>query len=215
MQAMTLAAAPQTRHLSSYPCPALCREHGMSNASFYKWRSKIGGMDASLTKRIYRIYRELELNLRIRSRKRIQREKPLPLAVSDEVNDVWSKGFMHDQLSDGPSFRLFNIFVDFNCEGSGIKADFSLPAARVIRALEKWTDKHEIEPEFIQPVKPQQKAYVERYNRTVRYSWLSQYLFDSIKEVQDYATGWLWFYNHERPNKANGGLPPKRMLSAA
>lgn len=122
---------------------------------------------------------------------------------------------MHDQLSDGPSFRLFNIFVDFNCEGSGIKADFSLPAARVIRALEKWTDKHEIEPEFIQPVKPQQKAYVERYNRTVRYSWLSQYLFDSIKEVQDYATGWLWFYNHERPNKANGGLPPKRMLSAA
>ena len=32
---------------------------------------------------------------------------------------------------------------------------------------------------------------------------------------QDYATGWLWFYNHERPNKANGGLPPKQMLSAA
>ncbi len=60
-----------------------------------------------------------------------------------------------------------------------------------------------------------QNAYVERYNRTVRYSWLSQYLFESIKEVQDYATGWLWFYNHERPNKANGGLPPKHMLSAA
>ena len=60
----------------------------------------------------------------------------------------------------------------------------------------------------------QQNAYVERYNRTVRYSWLSQYLFDSIKEVQDYATHWLWFYNNERPNKANGGLPPVRMLAA-
>ena len=81
--------------------------------------------------------------------------------------------------------------------------------------LEKWTDKHNIQLEFIQPGKPQQNAYVERYNRTVRYSWLSQYLFESIKEVQDYATGWLWFYNHERPNKANGGLPPKHMLSAA
>jgi len=49
----------------------------------------------------------------------------------------------------------------------------------------------------------------------VRYSWLSQYQFDSIREVQDYATHWLWFYNNERPNKANGGLPPKRMLAAA
>ena len=35
------------------------------------------------------------------------------------------------------------------------------------------------------------------------------------REVQDTATQWLWFYNHERPNKANGGLPPKHMLAAA
>lgn len=55
----------------------------------------------------------------------------------------------------------------------------------------------------------------ERYNQTVRYSWLSQYQFDSITEVQDHATQWLWFYNIERPNKANGGFPPKRMLAAA
>ncbi|MCU7879555.1 MAG: integrase core domain-containing protein [Candidatus Thiodiazotropha sp. (ex Lucinoma aequizonata)] len=46
---------------------------------------------------------------------------------------------------------------------------------------------------------------------TARYSWLNPYQFDSIREVQDYATHWLWFYNNERPNKANGGLPPKRM----
>ena len=37
---------------SGAPVPALCREHGMSNASFYKWRSKFGGMDASLMKRM-------------------------------------------------------------------------------------------------------------------------------------------------------------------
>ena len=72
-----------------------------------------------------------------------------------------------------------------------------------------------IQLEFIQPGNPQQNAYVERYNRTVRYSWLSQYQFDSIREVQDYATQWLWFYNNERPNKANGGLPPNHMLVAA
>ena len=37
---------------SGSPIPALCREHGMSNATFYKWRSKYGGMDASLMKRV-------------------------------------------------------------------------------------------------------------------------------------------------------------------
>ena len=34
------------------PVPELCREHGMSNASFYKWRAKYGGMDASLMARM-------------------------------------------------------------------------------------------------------------------------------------------------------------------
>jgi len=37
---------------SGSPVPALCREHGMSNASFYKWRAKFGGMDASMMKRV-------------------------------------------------------------------------------------------------------------------------------------------------------------------
>ena len=37
---------------SGSPVSALCREHGMSNATFYKWRSKYGGMDASLMKRV-------------------------------------------------------------------------------------------------------------------------------------------------------------------
>jgi len=55
----------------------------------------------------------------------------------------------------------------------------------------QWTEEHQIRLEFIQPGKPQQNAYVERYNRTVRYDCLAQYLFDSIADVQDYATRWL------------------------
>ncbi|WP_157933417.1 integrase core domain-containing protein, partial [Vibrio breoganii] len=47
--------------------------------------------------------------------------------------------------------------------------------------------------DYIQPGNPQQNAYVERFNRTVRFSWVSKYLFDSIAEVQDKATRWLWF----------------------
>jgi putative transposase len=86
-------------------------------------------------KRVYRIYRELELNLRIKPRKRIVREKPEPLAVPGAINQCWSMDFMHDQLSDGRSFRLFNVIDDFNREALAIEIDLSLPAERVVRSL--------------------------------------------------------------------------------
>lgn len=196
----------------------------LRNVKGFKWNHK----------RVYRIYKELELNLRIKPRKRLQREKPQPLAVPEDVNEVWSMDFMHDQLSDGRSFRAFNVIDDFNREGLCIEIDFSLPTPRVIRALDqiiewrgkprvircdngpeyishllaKWARKRNIALQFIQPGKPQQNAYVERYNRTVRYDWLSQYIFKTIEEVQAGATNWLWTYNNERPNMGIGGITP-------
>ena len=86
-------------------------------------------------KRIYRIYRELELNLRIKPRKRLVRDKPEVLAVPQAINQVWSMDFMHDSLKDGRNFRLFNVIDDFNREALGIEVDFSLPSERVIRSL--------------------------------------------------------------------------------
>lgn len=86
-------------------------------------------------KRIYRIYRELELNLRIKPRKRLKRDKPDVLSVPEAPNMVWSMDFMTDRLEDGRQFRLLNVLDDFNREGLGIEVDFSLPAERVIRSL--------------------------------------------------------------------------------
>ena len=192
-------------------------------------------------KRVYRIYRELELNLRIKPKKRLIREKPEPLSVPMAINEVWSMDFMHDQLSDGRSIRLFNVVDDFNREGLGIDIDFSLPAARVIRSLDQiiewrgkpmmircdngpeyvsatlaaWAEKRGIQINFIQPGQPQQNAYIERYNRTVLYDWLAHYLFESIDEIQEFATNWLCTYNHERPNMALGGITPKQKLARA
>jgi len=149
--------------------------------------------------------------------------------------------FVHDQLADGRSFRLFNVLDDFNREGLGIEVDLSLPSARVIRSLEQiiewrgkpqvircdngpeyisgallaWAERKGVRIEHIQPGKPQQNAYVERYNRTVRYAWLARTLFDTIKQVQDKATRWLWTYNHERPNMALGGITPAMKLAMA
>ena len=79
--------------------------------------------------------------------------------------------------------------------------------------LKNWAEERGIQLEFIQPGKPQQNAYIERYNRTVRYDWLAQFLFDSIEEVQEYATRWLWTYNHERPNMGLGGITPIQKLA--
>lgn len=82
-------------------------------------------------------------------------------------------------------------------------------------AVTAWAEKHHIQLLFIQPGNPQQNAYIERYNRTVRYDWLAHYLFESIEEVQEFATRWLWSYNHERPNMALGGITPQQKLAMA
>ena len=142
--------------------------------------------------------------------------------------------FMHDQLSDGRSYRFFNVIDDFNREGLAIEVGFSLPAVRVKRVLDQvivwrgkpkqircdngseyisgllatWAESQGIELKFTQPGNPQQNAYAERYNRTVRYDWLGQYVFSSIVDVQDRATSWWWFYNNERPNMALDGITP-------
>ncbi len=140
-------------------------------------------------KRVYRIYKELELNLRIKPKKRLCREQPQVLSVPEGINDVWSLDFMHDQLTDRRPIRLLNVIDDFNREALGIEADFSLPAERLIRALEQiiswrgkpnvircdnspenvsgavqiWASKHGIRLEYIQPGQPQQNAYIERF----------------------------------------------------
>jgi len=69
-------------------------------------------------------------------------------------------------------------------------------------ALSAWAQQRSIQINHIQPGKPQQNAYVERYNGTVCYAWLARTLFDSIKQVQSMATRWLWTYSHERPSIA-------------
>ena len=104
------------------------------------------------------------------------------------------RDFMAEQLWNGKSFRTLNIIADFYREGLAIDVDFSLPAARVVRSLNQiiqwrgkpamiridsgpeyvsskmvgWVSKHHIALCYIHPGKPQQNAYIERYNRTVR-----------------------------------------------
>lgn len=192
-------------------------------------------------KRVYRIYRELELNLRIKPRRRIIRDRPDALSVPTAINQVWSMDFMSDSLDNGKRFRTFNVMDDYNREGLTIEVDFSLPSARVIRALEQviewrgkpaaircdngpeyisneltsWANEQKITLLYIQPGKPTQNAYIERFNRTARHEWLDMHSFNGIEHAQLLATQWLWTYNHERPHSAIGGIPPAQRMKAA
>ena len=86
---------------------------------------------------MYRIYRELELNLRIKPRSRIKRDKPDTLAVPTKINQVWSMDFMSDSLKDGRSIRTFNVIDNSHRESLAMDVGLSLPAQGVIRSLQK------------------------------------------------------------------------------
>jgi putative transposase len=185
-------------------------------------------------KRVYRIYRELELDPRVKPRKRVVRKQPEPLVVLQALN-------LHDQHADGRSIRLFNVIDHFNREGLCIEVDFSLPALGFIRSLDQVIDRRGkplkircdngpeyvcdalrdrairqgIGLQFVHPGKQQRNAYIKRYNETVRYDWLAHHLFETVAEVQEYATEWLWPDNHEPPNTAVGGVLPKQKLPFA
>ena len=161
--------------------------------------------------------------------------------MPDTANHTWSMDFMADQLGDGRSIRTLNVLDDFNREGLCIEVDFFLPAERVVRSLNQiiewrgkpqiirvdngpeyisgklmaWAERMDIHIQYIQPGKPQQNAYIERYNQTVRHEWLDQNIFETIEEAQEQATDWLWTYNNDRPNMAIGGITPAMKLKMA
>ena len=161
-------------------------------------------------KRMYRIYCESGLNLRVKPKKRLPSRNPQPLTQPETINSCWSLDFMSDSLENGRFFRTFNVLDDFNREALWIEIDLSLPAARVTRVLDMlavwrgypaqirvdngpefishhmaaWAEQHAVKIEFIQPGKPAQNGFVERFNRTYREEVLDAYLFSSLDEAR-------------------------------
>jgi putative transposase len=80
------------------------------------------------------------LNLRIKPRKRLKRDKPYAMTVPDAPNVTWSMNFIVDRSEDGRVFRRLNDLIILHRKGLGIKVDFSLPAERVIRSLNRISE---------------------------------------------------------------------------
>ena len=185
-------------------------------------------------KRVHRVYCAMKLNLPRRAKKRIPRREKQPLEVVKVPNEMWSMDFMHDSLYQGRCFRTLNIIDEGVREALAIEVDTSLPAARVVRVLEQlkerrglpnqirvdngpefisqtltdWCRKNQIKLHHIQPGKPTQNAFIERFNRTFRYEVLDAYLFEDLEHVREVSWKWLLDYNEERPHQALNNLTP-------
>ena len=189
-------------------------------------------------KRVYRVYCALRLNLVRRTKKRVPTRLRQPLGAPAVLNQTWAIDFMHDRLYDSRPFRTFNVLDEGNREALAIEVATSLPSWRILAVLDElialhgapaalrldngpefiaeavavWAAAHGIALRFIQPGKPDQNAYIERFNRTYREEVLDAIVFDSLDEVRAETTAWLASYNTERPHHSLGGRPPLMFL---
>ena len=190
-------------------------------------------------KRVYRIYCALNLNQKRRAKKRLPRRVRRPLMVPQYPNKIWSADFMSDALYAGKRFRTFNVIDDFNRESLAIEIDTSITGKRLIRVFEKlkkerglpnvlrtdngpeflsgdfvaWADAAGIMIQYIQPGKPNQNGYIERFNRTYRNELLDLYLFRNLAEVREATYWWMIEYNEERPHDSLDDHTPAEYMS--
>lgn len=192
-------------------------------------------------KKVRRLYRLLGLNLRRKTRKQLPEAVRKPLSKASCCNECWSLDFTSDSLRDGRKFRTLNVIDDYNREALGIEIDFSLPAKRVtcllnrlvakrgkpsrLRSdngpefisdeLQTWCRNNEVELLRIEPGKPTQNAYIERFNGTFRREILNANTFSSVCQVRQVVDEWVVEYNTERPHQALGFMTPVEYRQAA
>lgn len=78
----------------------------------------------------------------------------------------------------------------------------------IAQDLLDWCERNGVAPRHIQPGKPNQNTYIERYNRTFRDEVLNAYVFADLDQVREISAQWLRVYNEERPHNALGRIPP-------
>lgn len=185
-------------------------------------------------KRVLRVYRMLGMPMRRKRKRRLPSRIKQPLITPPALNHTWSMDFMSDSLGYGRRIRVLNIIDDYNREALAVEADFSFPGEKVVEVLNeivfwrgkpqrirvdngpefisktfvRWCSKNGIEIAYIQPGKPMQNAYVERFNRLYREDILDAYLFENLEQVKELSGQWMENYNTYHPHNALGKMSP-------
>lgn len=185
-------------------------------------------------KRVYRVYCEMNLNIRVKPKKRLPSREAKSLFQPVARNICWSMDFMSDALYSGRRFRTFNVIDDYNRESLLIEPSFSLPANRIVQLLTElcelrgrpemirvdngpefisttfkaWAKSQGILIHYIEPGKPAQNAFIERFNKSYRTEVLDINWFISLAEVKKITQAWRKIYNLQRPHESLGGCAP-------
>jgi putative transposase len=156
-------------------------------------------------KRVYRLYHEEGLSLRLKTKKKRISERRVPLSRPAAPNECWSMDFVHDRLADGRPFRVLTLVDNFSRVSPAIDCDFSFNGLRVVavlerlktmglphtikvdngsefisKALDAWTHCHDVKLEFSRPGKPTDNAFIESFNDRLRQECLNQNCFSPL-----------------------------------
>jgi putative transposase len=198
------------------------------------------GMPAN-HKRVYRLYREEGLAMRIRQRRRIRWNGAVTSPTATKANERWSMDFVSDCVSTGKVIRMLTIVDDCTRECPAIEVDTSLGGLRVRRVLDRlaserglpeaivvdngpefrgralaaWSEERGVRLEFIQPGKPVQNAYVESFNGRLRDECLNANWFTSLSDARRKIENWRQDYNEQRPHSSLNYLPPAEFARTA
>ena len=185
-------------------------------------------------KRVYRVYREEGLGMRIRHRRRIRWNGTASSPAAVKPNQRWSIDFVSDCVSTGKVIRMLTMVDDFSRECPAIEVDTSLGGLRVRRVLDRvaaerglpeaivldngpefrgralaaWSQERGVRLEFIQPGKPVQNAFVESFNGRLRDECLNANWFTSLHDARRKVEEWRQDYNQQRPHSSMGYVAP-------
>nr|WVL54470.1 IS3 family transposase [Xanthomonas nasturtii] len=185
-------------------------------------------------KRVERLYREQQLQVRRRKRKKVPVGERQPLLRPSQANQVWSMDFVFDRTADGRAIKCLVIVDDATHEAVAIEVERAICGHGVTRVLERlairrglpkvirtdngkefcgkamvaWAHAHGVQLRLIQPGKPNQNAYVESFNGRLRDECLNEHWFPTLLHARTEIERWRREYNEERPKKAIGGMTP-------
>lgn len=215
----------------------LAEEHPHRGFDSYFGRIRAEGLPWN-RKRVLRIYRMMKLKMRRKRKKRLPSRIKESLVLPQAMNETWSMDFMCDTLESGRRFRILNVIDDYNREALIVRPQSIFPAEHVVNALNdlvfyrgkpgqirvdngpefvsqafmSWCNENDIKIKFIQPGKPVQNAFIERFNRLYREDVLDAYIFSDIEQVKIISEKWQEDYNENHPHGSLKGMSPRQYV---
>ena len=134
----------------------------------------------------------------------------LTLYVIDEGNreDLWI--VFGTSISTFRLQRVMNELIEVYGKPQAIRLDNG--PEMTAQSFIDWAERQNITLRFIQPGKPNQNAFIERFNKSYRQEVLDANLFNTLTEVQAATDEWIEDYNLYRPHEALGRVPPAQYL---